>query len=78
MINPTKDNFTQALSIKKILDERKISKDDYARALSISNDEDLEQHLKRQPDSLFFKNLFLCWFESLADKYGYSTVVLEY
>ena len=56
MIEPTKDNFTQALSIKKILNESKISKDDYYRALSISKDEDLELHLKRQSNSCFVNN----------------------
>ena len=53
MIDPTKDNFTQPLSVKEILDELEISKDDYYRALSISNDEDLELHLKKEPNSLF-------------------------
>ena len=35
LIDPTKDIFTQPLSIKKGLDESEISKDDYYRALSI-------------------------------------------
>ena len=46
MIDPIKDNFTQPLSLKEILDEIEISKDDYYIALSISKDEDLELHLK--------------------------------
>ena len=58
MIDPTKDNYTQPLSISEILDELEISKDDYHRALSISKDEDLELHLKRQPDSCFVNNYF--------------------
>ena len=45
--DPTRDNFTQRLSIKKILEELKISKDNYYRALSISKDKDLEMPLKR-------------------------------
>ena len=49
-MDPTKDNLTQPLSIKEILDELKIFKDDYYRAFSILNDEDLELHLKRQPN----------------------------
>ena len=53
VIDPTKDNFTQPLSVKEILDELEISKDDYYRALSISKDEDLELHLKKEPNSLF-------------------------
>ena len=40
-INPTKGNFTQPLSVKEILDELEIPKDDYDTALSISKDEDL-------------------------------------
>ena len=50
MINPTKDNFIQALSVKEILDELEICKDDYRRALPISANEDLELPLKRQPN----------------------------
>ena len=49
-MDPTKDNLTQPLSITEILDELKIFKDDYYRAFSILNDEDLELHLKRQPN----------------------------
>ena len=56
--NPTKNNFTQPLSIKEILDGLDISKDDYCRALSISKDEDLELHLKRQPNSCFVNDYF--------------------
>ena len=58
MIDPTKDNFTQPLSVKEILDELEISKDDYYRALSISKDESLELHLKRKPNSCFVNNYF--------------------
>ena len=58
MIDPTKDNFTQPLSLKKILDELKISKDDYYRAMSISKDEDLELHLKGKPNPCFLSNYF--------------------
>ena len=50
-MDPTKDNFTQPMSAKKILDESEISKDDYYRALSISKDGDLELHLKIEPNS---------------------------
>ena len=32
VIDPTKDYFTQPLSVKEILDELEISKDDYYRA----------------------------------------------
>ena len=49
MIDPTKDNFSLPLSVTEILDELEISKDGYYRALSISKDENLKLHLKRQP-----------------------------
>ena len=58
MIDPTKDNFTQPLNVKEILDELEISKDDYYRALSISEDDNLEMHLKREPNSCFVNNYF--------------------
>ena len=58
MIDPTKENFTQPLCIKVLLDELKISKDDYYRAFSISKDVDLEMHLKRQPNSCFVNKYF--------------------
>ena len=61
VIDPIKDNFTQLMSIKEIIDELKIYKDDYYKALSISK-EDLKLDLKRQPNS--------CW---LTGKYGHST-----
>ena len=39
VIDLTKYNFTQPLSVKKVLDELEISKDDYYRDLSISKAE---------------------------------------
>ena len=47
MIDPTKDNFTQPLTIKETLDELEVYRDDYYRALSISTDKDLQLHLNR-------------------------------
>ena len=46
VIETTKDNFTQPLSVKEILDEFEISKKDYYRPLSISKGEHLGLHLK--------------------------------
>ena len=65
-LNPAKVNVkdltrvtvTQPLSFQEILDELEISKEDYYRALSISKDEDLELHLKRQPNFCFVNNYF--------------------
>ena len=58
VIDLTKDNFPQPLGITEFLDGLEISKDDYYRVLSISKDEDLELHLKRQPNSCFVNNYF--------------------
>ena len=56
------------MSIKEISDELKISKDDFYRALSISKDEELELHLKRQLNSCFFNHYFdLGWKAWLAN-----------
>ena len=49
MIDLIKHNFTQPWSVKEILDELEISKDDYYRVLSISKNEDLKLHFKREP-----------------------------
>ena len=56
MIDPTKENFTQPLSVKEVLEELEISKNDYYRDFSILKDEDLQLHLKRQTDSCFVNN----------------------
>ena len=58
VIDPTKDNFTQPLSVKEILDEFEIPKDDYYQDFSILKDKDLELHLKRKPNSCFVTNYF--------------------
>ena len=50
-MDPTKDNFTQPLSVKEILDDLEISNDEYYRAFSISKDEDLELHFERETNS---------------------------
>ena len=58
VMDPTKDNFTQPQSIKEILDELKISKDDYYRVLSKLKEEDLQLYLKKQAKSCFVNNCF--------------------
>ena len=57
VIDPTKENFTQPLTIKKILDDLKIS-NDYYKVFPILKGEGLVLHLKRQPNSCFV-NKFL-------------------
>ena len=41
LLRQIKDNFTQPLNVKEIIDELEISKDDYYRALSNSKAKDL-------------------------------------
>ena len=78
VIDLTKDNFTQPLSIKEILDELEISSDDCYRALSISKDEDLELHLKRQPNSCFVNNYFDVGLKAWQTNMGIQPVFNEY
>ena len=51
VIYPTKDNFTQPLIAEEILEELEVFKNDCYRVFSISKDEDLELHLKRELNS---------------------------
>ena len=48
--------FVQPLGLPKILAEFQINDDDYHRALSISNYDDFELHLKRNLNSCFVNN----------------------
>ena len=58
VVDPTKGNYPQPLIIQEILNELEISENDYYKVLSISEDEDLELHLKRQPHPCFVNNYF--------------------
>ena len=58
VIYPTKDNFTQPLSVKEVLEELEVFKNDCYRVFSKSKDEDLELHLKRELNSCFANNYF--------------------
>ena len=49
VIDPINDS--QPLNVREILDQLKMFKGDYCRALSISKDEDLELCLKKKPNS---------------------------
>ena len=59
VIDPTKENFTEPLSVQEILDALGFSKADYYRALSLSKDKDLELQLKIQPNSCCFNNYYV-------------------
>ena len=78
VIDPTKDNFTQPLSIQEILNDLEIYKNDYCKALSISKDADLELHLKRQPNSCFFDNYFDVGLKAWQANMGIQPVFNQY
>ena len=78
MIDPTKNNFTQPLGIQEILDELKLSKDDYDKALSVSKDDNLELHLKTQPNSCFVNNCFNVGLKSWQTNMDIQPVFSEY
>ena len=60
VIDPTKDNFSEGLSINWILHESKISKDEHYRVLPMSKDEYLELYLKR-----FFDIGLKAWYANM-------------
>lgn len=62
------------LSIKKILHELEISKDEFYRALPVLKDEGVKLHLKKSSVG-FVNNYFGCWFEAFVGKYGHTTRV---
>ena len=81
MIGPTKDNFTEPISVKEILDELETSKNDYYKAFSISKDEDLQLHLKREPNSCFANNYFnvgLKVWQPVFTEYKAATYLCQY
>ena len=65
-LNPVKKNIidsrknvVQPFSIFEVSSKFQIADDDYCTALSISNDNDFELHLKRKPNSCFINNYFV-------------------
>ena len=58
MIDPTKDNITQLITTKKILDKLEISRDNHYRALSISKDDRISS--RGILPYFVFKNLSCC------------------
>ena len=67
------------VSVKEILGELEFSKDDYHIALPISKDEDLELHLKRQPNSSYFvDNYFDVGLKAWQANMDRQTVFNEY
>ena len=76
--DPTKDDFTQPLSVKEILDNFEISRDDYYRSWSIPKDEDLELHLKRKPNSCFVNNYFDVGLKAWQENMEIQLVFNEY
>ena len=78
VIDPTKDKFTQLLSIQDILDEFETSKNGYYKALSVSKDGNLELHLKRLQNSCFVNNYFDVGLKVWHANMGIQTVFNEY
>ena len=76
IIDQTKDNFIKSLSVKGILDEIEISKNDYFRILSITKDEDLELHLKK-PNFYFSNNYFDVGLQAWQANVDIQTVLSE-
>ena len=57
--DPTREDYSAPKTIDEILTELEISKTDYDKALSISDDKsDFQLHLKRPPNSCFINNYF--------------------
>ena len=56
MVDSTKDNFSQPLRVIEVVNVFEISKDDYYRVFSVSKDEDLGIHWKREDNSCFVYN----------------------
>ena len=56
--DPTRSDFQEVDSIKEILDRLEINETEYYAALSISDDNDFQIHLKRPPNSCFVYNYF--------------------
>ena len=78
LIDSTKYNFTQPLSVKEILNESEISESDYIKALSMSKDEDLEHYLKIKSKSCFVYNHFDVVLKAWQEKIDIQTVFNEY
>ena len=56
--DPNKGDYIKPLSIDEILDNLGLSKKNYYDALAISEDNDYQIHLSRQPNSCFVNNYF--------------------
>ena len=66
------------MSVKEILDNFEISRDDYYRSWSIPKDEDLELHLKRKPNSCFVNNYFDVGLKAWQENMEIQLVFNEY
>ena len=56
--DPSKEDFIEPKSIKEILIDLVLSEDTKYSALQLSEDSDLQIHLRRPPNSCFIKNYF--------------------
>jgi len=65
-------------SINEILTSLDITKLDYEKALSISEDEDFQIHLKRMPDSCFVNNYFPIGLSSWEANIDIQPIIYKY
>ena len=71
-------NDEEHLGIQEILDELKLSNDDYYKAFSVSKDDNLELHLKTQPNSCFVNNCFNVGLKAWQGNMDIQPVFSEY
>ena len=76
--DPTKNNFTQLMNIKELLDGLEMSEGNYYRALSISKNEHLVQYFKREPNFCFDDNCFHVGLRAWQSNMDIQSVFNEY
>ena len=76
--DPTKNNLIQPMSIKGIIEDLEISKDDFYRVLPTSKDKDLKLHLKKQLDSSFVNNYLDTGLKTWQENMDKQPVLNEY
>ena len=78
IFDPSRDDYTVPLSIVEILRNLGLSEQTYYEALSISDDNDFQIHLARQPNSCFVNNFFAVGLEAWEANMDIQPVFNEY